>query len=81
MLDAAERQRILPLIQRYGLRTGDEIAGEAGPSPGKGKNAPLVNLLLVNGSPPDTLGRRPDFARKVAEALHEAWRAFEQPQK
>jgi len=51
------------LIQRFGLRTGDEIAGEAGTPPGRGKNAPLASVLLVNGSPPESLGRRPDFNR------------------
>ena len=51
------------LIQRHGLRTGDEISGEAGASPGKGKNPPLANLLLVNGTPAESLGRRPDFNR------------------
>ena len=51
------------LIQRYGLRTGDEIAGEAGTPPGRGKNAPLASIHLVNGNPPENLGRRPDFNR------------------
>jgi transcription termination factor Rho len=54
------------LIQRYGLRTGDEIAGEAGTPPGKGKNAPLASVHLVNGNPPDQLGRRPEFSRMGA---------------
>ena len=35
------------LIQRYGLRTGDEIIGEAGDSPGRGKSAPLVSISSV----------------------------------
>ncbi|NJD09157.1 MAG: transcription termination factor Rho [Gemmatimonadetes bacterium] len=54
------------LIQRYGLRTGDEIAGEAGPSPGRGKTPPLASILLVNGNPPEGLGRRPEFSRMGA---------------
>src|SRR5688572_15213547 len=37
------------LIQRYRLRTGDEVVGEAGPSPGRGKNPPLVTLSSVHG--------------------------------
>ena len=41
------------LIQRFRLRTGDEIAGVAGPSPGRGKNPPLVNLAMVNGLSPE----------------------------
>ena len=54
------------LIQRYGLRSGDEIAGTAGNAPAKGKNAPLVDVLTVNGVPVDQLGRRPDFNRMGA---------------
>jgi transcription termination factor Rho len=56
------------LIQRYKLRTGDELVGEAGPSPGRGKNPPLVNLTSVNGLAPEELGQRPDFQR--LSALH-----------
>jgi transcription termination factor Rho len=56
------------LIQRYKLRTGDEITGEAGPSPGRGKNPPLVNLLSVHGKPPEEMQSRPDFQR--LSALH-----------
>ena len=51
------------LIQRYGLRSGDEISGEAGAPPGKGKNPPLVSVMLVNGQPPENLQRRSDFNR------------------
>jgi transcription termination factor Rho len=54
------------LIQRYSLRTGDEISGEAGAAPAKGKNAPLVDVLTVNGVPADQLGRRPEFNRMGA---------------
>jgi transcription termination factor Rho len=56
------------LIQRHKLRTGDELVGEAGPSPGRGKNPPLVNLTSVNGMAPEELGQRPDFQR--LSALH-----------
>jgi transcription termination factor Rho len=56
------------LIQRYRLRTGDEVVGEAGPSPGRGKNPPLVNLTSVNGMPPEEVGQRPEFHR--LSALH-----------
>jgi transcription termination factor Rho len=56
------------LIQRFKLRTGDEVAGEAGPSPGRGKNPPLVNLSTVNGMPPEEMQQRPEFHR--LSALH-----------
>ncbi|HSJ24550.1 MAG TPA: transcription termination factor Rho [Longimicrobiales bacterium] len=56
------------LIQRYKLRTGDELVGEAGPSPGRGKNPPLVNLVTVNGLPPEEMANRPEFHR--LSALH-----------
>jgi transcription termination factor Rho len=56
------------LIQRYRLRTGDEIVGEAGPSPGRGKNSPLLNLISVNGVAPDELAGRSEFQR--LSALH-----------
>jgi transcription termination factor Rho len=56
------------LIQRHKLRTGDEILGEAGPSPGRGKNPPLVNLISVNGMSSEELAARPDFQR--LSALH-----------
>ncbi|MGD8277501.1 MAG: transcription termination factor Rho [Gemmatimonadota bacterium] len=54
------------LIQRFGLRPGDEIRGEAGDPPGRGKNAPLTRIDLINGEPPDRTGRRPDFQRLSA---------------
>jgi transcription termination factor Rho len=51
------------LIQRYGLRTGDEIVGEAGEAPGRGKSAPLVSIETVNGGPPEDAVHRPQFSR------------------
>jgi transcription termination factor Rho len=54
------------IIQRFGLRTGDEIVGEAGNAPAKGKNPPLVSVSTVNGVPAEDLGRRPDFNRMGA---------------
>ncbi|HEX7051483.1 MAG TPA: transcription termination factor Rho [Longimicrobiales bacterium] len=54
------------LIQRYGLRTGDEVAGEVGKPPGRGKSAPLTSVLLVNGLPPEEAARRPNFNRLSA---------------
>ena len=56
------------LIQRFGLRTGDEISGEVGRSPGRGKNPPLARLEAVNGQPPEAMRNRPDFTR--LSALH-----------
>jgi transcription termination factor Rho len=54
------------LIQRHRLRTGDEVSGEAGPSPGRGKNPPLTTLLTVHGMSPEEIGTRPDFQRLSA---------------
>jgi transcription termination factor Rho len=56
------------LIQRHRLRTGDEIVGQAGPSPGRGKNPPLTNLVTVNGLEPEEISGRPEFHR--LSALH-----------
>ena len=49
------------LIRKYHLRTGDEITGTVGKRPRNGKSAPLVQLDLVNGRPPESLGHRPVF--------------------
>jgi len=54
------------LLNRLGLRTGDEIQGEAGQPPGRGKNPPLVRVDLVNGEDPATLKGRPQFHRLSA---------------
>jgi transcription termination factor Rho len=59
------------IIQRYRLRTGDEIWGEAGAAPGRGKNQPLTSVTLVNGEPPEAMARRPDFARLSAQHPNE----------
>ena len=55
------------LIQRYGLRTGDEIVGEAGDAPGRGKSAPLARIDTVNGLPPEDALHRPQFSRLTAQ--------------
>ncbi len=47
------------LIQQYGLRTGDEIAGLVGKAPSKGKSPPLTEITAVNGRPPEHLEGRP----------------------
>ena len=56
------------LIHRFGLRTGDELAGIVGRRPRNGKSPPLRYLDRVNGLPPDGATRRPDFNR--LSALH-----------
>ena len=56
------------LIHRFGLRTGDELAGIVGRRPRNGKSPPLRYLDRVNGFPPDGAARRPDFNR--LSALH-----------
>jgi len=49
-------------IREYGLRTGDEIAGEARNS-GRGRSHVLERVSTINGRPPDALRQRPEFAR------------------
>ncbi len=51
------------LIQRYDLRTGDEIAGLVGRAPGKGKSPPLTEVTAINGQPPARMENRPKFSR------------------
>jgi transcription termination factor Rho len=54
------------MVQRFGLRTGDEISGEVGTPPGRGKGPPLTNLIAVNNRPPEDARGRPDFNRLTA---------------
>ena len=54
------------IIQKYGLRSGDEIAGEVGDPPGAGKSPPLKRVFTVNGMPAEELGHRPQFHRLSA---------------
>jgi transcription termination factor Rho len=54
------------VINRFGLRTGDELTGSVGNRPRNGKSAPLTHLTLVNDGPPDDASRRPDFQRLSA---------------
>ena len=49
-------------IKQFGLRTGDEITGKAGKSPGKGKSPPLIELTSINGRAPASLNGRPHFS-------------------
>jgi transcription termination factor Rho len=51
------------LVKQYGLRAGDEIAGDAG----RGRGAPeLQRISTVNGVDPAALANRPDFSRLTA---------------
>ncbi|MEJ2677482.1 MAG: transcription termination factor Rho [Gemmatimonadota bacterium] len=59
------------LVQKFDLRTGDEIVGEVGNPPGRNKSAPLTRIDLVNDVPADQLGRRPEFARLSAQHPNE----------
>jgi transcription termination factor Rho len=56
------------VINKFGLRTGDELWGDVGKRPKNGKSPPLVHLRTVNGRPPEEAKRRPDFNR--LSALH-----------
>jgi len=51
------------IVNRFGLRTGDELWGDVGKRPKSGKSPPLTHLRLVNGRPPDEAKKRPDFNR------------------
>ncbi len=54
------------VIQKFGLRTGDELWGEVGKRPKNGKSPPLTHLAHVNGKPPEDARRRPEFNRLSA---------------
>jgi transcription termination factor Rho len=54
------------IIQRYGLRTGDELMGIVGTQQRSGKSPPLAYLALVNDQPPEDIKRRPEFNRLTA---------------
>ncbi len=51
------------LIQEYGMRTGDEITGVVGQSPGRGKSPPLTAVEAINGRQPQEIQGRPEFSR------------------
>jgi transcription termination factor Rho len=55
------------VIQKFDLRTGDELDGEVGPRPKNGKSPPLKFLARVNGVAPDALPRRPVFSQLSAQ--------------
>lgn len=54
------------LINRFGLRTGDELSGTVGGRPRNGKAPPIQRLELVNGLKPDQAKNRPVFDRMGA---------------
>ncbi|MGD8867475.1 MAG: transcription termination factor Rho [Gemmatimonadales bacterium] len=49
------------LIQQFGLRTGDELAGEVGEPSGRGKSRSLTKPTAINGRDPAENKRRPQF--------------------
>ena len=61
---AAEGDAFVPqsLIRRFGLRTGDKVAGDLGTPPGRGKSPPVESIRSVNGLDPELARGRPDFA-------------------
>jgi transcription termination factor Rho len=59
------------IVQRFRLRPGDEVTGEAGTPPSKGKNPPLVRVATVNGVGPEELSNRPEFNRLSAQHPNE----------
>ena len=54
------------VINKFGLRTGDELWGDVGNRPRNGKSPPLTHLRLVNGRFPEDMKNRPDFNRLSA---------------
>jgi len=54
------------IVQKFGLRTGDELMGVVSNQVRNGKSAPLAYLARVNDKVPDDLKRRPEFQRLSA---------------
>ncbi len=54
------------IVQKFGLRTGDELVGVVGRQSRNGKSAPLAYLARVNDRKPDDVKRRPEFQRLSA---------------
>lgn len=55
------------VIQKFELRTGDELQGDVGKKPKNGKSPPLRHLNKVNGIAPEELPRRPLFSQMGAQ--------------
>ena len=51
------------LIQQFDLRTGDELTGEVGQPPGRGKSPTLRRVTSINGRDPQSLNGRPEFTK------------------
>jgi transcription termination factor Rho len=54
------------LLQQFRLRTGDEIIGEIGKPPGRGKSVSLRTVTTINGQDPKSLRHRPLFNELTA---------------
>jgi transcription termination factor Rho len=54
------------LLQQFRLRTGDELAGEVGKPPGRGKSVSLRTVTAINGQEPQSLRHRPLFNELTA---------------
>ena len=54
------------MIQKYGLRIGDELMGIVAEQARSGKSPPLAYVALVNDHPPEEAMRRPEFQRLSA---------------
>jgi transcription termination factor Rho len=59
------------LIQRFGLRSGDELMGQVGAAPGRGKSPPLTLVESVNARPVQEASQRPHFNRLSAQHPNE----------
>jgi transcription termination factor Rho len=59
------------LVQRFGLRSGDEISGQVGSAPGRGKSPPLTQVELINRRPAPEASHRPHFNRLSAQHPNE----------
>ncbi len=59
------------VIQKFDLRTGDELQGDVGKPPKNGKSPPLRHLKEVNGIPPEGLPPRPLFTHLGAQHPNE----------
>lgn len=53
------------MIQKFGLRTGDELVGIVGQAR-NGKSPPLAHLQRVNDRPPEEMATRPEFQQLSA---------------
>jgi transcription termination factor Rho len=59
------------VIQKFSLRSGDEVSGDVGNRPKNGKSPPLKHLSLVNGIPPEEMPIRAIFSQLGAQHPNE----------